>query len=329
LTDDQNEDRRVDRSGDRSEQLAGEQTSAERRELEALQRELEAARSQLTDLEGLLGELPQIFENKFQERLQPMLEQQRLIVEENQDLLDQVRHVLGSGDPPGGRPALPAGRSVDPAGPPNAPGPSSRSKGAAIPAPEPAPAAPPDAVGVFIRQWRKETIPAPRGSVGTQEEGGSETAIIAQHWVLPRWVPEGLSIERLRRLAGLTALSAGVAMLVAAAVVLWQRQLQPVPLTSRPVAERSSSSSSSSQGQEVEFTSSGVSWLDVRDADGASLFAEELKGTRRFPLGRGLKVLAGRPDLVTVRVGQGPPRELGRVDQVEWMTIKAPSPPRP
>lgn len=324
-----------DRNTDRSKQPPDGLTSDEQRELEAVQRELEAARGQLTDLEGLLGELPQIFESKFQERLQPMLEQQRLIAEENEDLLEKVRHVLGSGDPPGGRPALPAGRSEDPSEPPTAPGTSRASKDAASSVPEASAAAPPNPVDGFIRQWRKKTVPSPEENVGTHEEGGSESAISVRHWVLPRWAPEGLSIERLRRLAGLTALSAGVAVLVAVAVVVRQRQPPPVPLAPRSVAEpigsnsstsgsTSTGSKSGSQDQVVEFSSSGVSWLEVRNTDGAVLFAAELKGTRRLPLGRGLKVLAGRPDLVTVRVGQGPPRKLGRVDQVEWMAIKTP-----
>ncbi|MEI6830167.1 MAG: DUF4115 domain-containing protein [Synechococcaceae cyanobacterium ELA445] len=92
-----------------------------------------------------------------------------------------------------------------------------------------------------------------------------------------------------------------------------------------PGAEPSGSNSgtSGSQAQVVEFTSSDASWLEVVDGEGSILFTGELKGTRRFPLGQGLKVRSGRPDLVTVRVGQGPPRRLGRVEQVEWKPITA------
>lgn len=263
-----------------------------------MQRELEQARGQLTDLEGLLGELPRIFESKFQERLQPVLEQQRLIAEENQELLEKVRHVLGSGEHPEGRPALPEGRSEDLLEPPTAPhGTSTASKGAAIPGPEASPAAPPDQVGNFIGRWRKNTVPSPGEKVESNEGSGAESAINVRHWVLPRWAPAGLSIKRLRRLAGLTAFAAGVAVLVAGAVVVRQQQSHPVPRTSMPGAEPSGSNSgtSGSQAQVVEFTSSDASWLEVVDGEGSILFTGELKGTRRFPLGQGLRcALAGR-----------------------------------
>ena len=65
-------------------------------------------------------------------------------------------------------------------------------------------------------------------------------------------------------------------------------------------------------------------WLDVLDAKGNRLFVGELKGERRFPLGAGLKVMAGRPDLVTVQVAGASPRVLGRIEQVTWLPIKAP-----
>lgn len=64
------------------------------------------------------------------------------------------------------------------------------------------------------------------------------------------------------------------------------------------------------------------SWLEVRDAEGATLFRGTLTGEQRFPLGKGLRVLAGRPDLVTAAAGSQEPRPLGRIDQVEWRTFK-------
>ncbi|MFS6827471.1 DUF4115 domain-containing protein [Cyanobium sp. ATX-6F1] len=72
------------------------------------------------------------------------------------------------------------------------------------------------------------------------------------------------------------------------------------------------------------FKASGVSWLDVQDARGNQLYWGLFKGERRLPLGAGLKVLAGRPDLVTVQVAGAPPRLLGRIEQVISLPIKAP-----
>lgn len=388
MTEDRSQGRQEDRSGERSDDL----TAAEQRELEALQLELEAARGQLADLERLLGELPQVFERKFQERLEPMLEHQRLIAEENQILLDRAHHVLGSGEPSGGRPALPEGRSEAaqpiqarqaPSG--EAPSPAPPPAGAipqapptsAAPAPTVAPLTPaPRAAGVAhtssVGQLSNGGTPDPKPSTAkpvtpkpitpkpsqakpSQAKPNSakpstltpsqakpntsephkaepntanpnlveptiaEPAITVRHWVLPRWVPEGISIVRLRRQVGLLGLSIAVAALAAGGVVAWRTLLRPQPSTVAAEAEASRRAS-----QVVVFSSTDLSWLAVRDADGATLFEGELTGERRFPLGRGLTVMAGRPDLVTVKVGKGLPRPLGRVDQVDWLVIKAP-----
>lgn len=65
------------------------------------------------------------------------------------------------------------------------------------------------------------------------------------------------------------------------------------------------------------------SWLEVRTAAGQTLFRGTFTGEKRFPLGGGLRVLAGRPDLVTASAGTQPPQALGRIDQVVWRTFRA------
>ena len=71
------------------------------------------------------------------------------------------------------------------------------------------------------------------------------------------------------------------------------------------------------------------SWIEVRrERGGAVLFRGLLQGERRFPLDQGLRVLAGRPDLVQVsRAGQGP-QTLGPISAVRWVrfTPVVPSP---
>ncbi len=69
--------------------------------------------------------------------------------------------------------------------------------------------------------------------------------------------------------------------------------------------------------------SSQPSWLEVRNAAGATLFRGTFSGEKRFPMGQGLKVLAGRPDLVTATAGSQATRSLGRIDQVVWRTFRA------
>ncbi|MEA5417195.1 helix-turn-helix domain-containing protein [Synechococcus sp. BA-132 BA5] len=70
------------------------------------------------------------------------------------------------------------------------------------------------------------------------------------------------------------------------------------------------------------------SWLEIRSATGVTLFRGTFTGEKRFPMGQGLGVLAGRPDLVTVTAGSQAPRTLGRIDQVEWRRF-SPTPAAP
>lgn len=50
-----------------------------------------------------------------------------------------------------------------------------------------------------------------------------EQVITVRHWVLPHWLPQGFSVARLRKGAGLLGLSVVVALLAAVAVVGLQR----------------------------------------------------------------------------------------------------------
>ena len=59
------------------------------RELRAVERELETALSEITSLNALLEDIPEIFERKFQQRLQPLLA-------ENQALRHHLRQLQAS-----------------------------------------------------------------------------------------------------------------------------------------------------------------------------------------------------------------------------------------
>jgi D-mannonate dehydratase len=82
---------------------------------------LEQSLGQLAELDQLIVELPGIFERKFAQRLQPLLERQRLLSEDNHALREHLQRVL----PParegqarlGPRPADPAGSDQVPASP--------------------------------------------------------------------------------------------------------------------------------------------------------------------------------------------------------------------
>ena len=70
-------------------------------------------------------------------------------------------------------------------------------------------------------------------------------------------------------------------------------------------------------------------WLEVKTLKGKQLFRGDFKGRKGFPLNDGLRVLAGRPDLVLVQVGATAARPLGAISEVKWQTYAAPKAPAP
>ena len=126
------------------------------------------------------------------------------------------------------------------------------------------------------------------------------------------------------------------AILVAAGAVGWQQwqryqarptqpQAQPQLLTEIPPVVRESGSGSLWPDQ-LQLTSSRPSWLEIKTKTGTTLFRGSFTGERRFPLGQGLEVLAGRPDLVRTQIGGGAAQPMGAIDQVRWRSFRAPAP---
>ena len=112
----------------------------------------------------------------------------------------------------------------------------------------------------------------------------------------------------------------------AGAVALQRSNLKlalPALPTSRPTAPVPPAASKppalQPQANTLVLTAKGRSWVEVSSSSGQTLFRGTLQGEKTFPLGQGLKVLAGRPDLVTARVGNSEPRLLGPIDQVRWL----------
>ena len=59
--------------------------------LASAERKLAEARLQIAELEALLDEIPEIFERKFEQRLQPVLERQELLLNDNAELRQQIQ----------------------------------------------------------------------------------------------------------------------------------------------------------------------------------------------------------------------------------------------
>ena len=61
--------------------------------LAGAERQLAEARLQIAELETLLEEIPEIFERKFEQRLQPVLERQERLLEDNSELRLQIQRL--------------------------------------------------------------------------------------------------------------------------------------------------------------------------------------------------------------------------------------------
>lgn len=65
------------------------------------------------------------------------------------------------------------------------------------------------------------------------------------------------------------------------------------------------------------------SWLEVQNGDGETLYYDILRGSRSFPISRGLRLRAGRPDLIRIRFPGQKERRLGTVYEVDWHALPA------
>ena len=61
--------------------------------LATAERQLAEAQLQISELESLLQDLPEIFERKFVQRLQPVLERQEQLLADNRELQHQIRRL--------------------------------------------------------------------------------------------------------------------------------------------------------------------------------------------------------------------------------------------
>jgi len=147
------------------------------------------------------------------------------------------------------------------------------------------------------------------------------------------------------------ALASGVA---AGSFALWQqwqgRQQQAIqtkPVLTKPVQTKlaptkkatTKQAQAAAQVQAPALTQTGATsltlsstsntWLEVKTLKGKQLFRGDFKGRKGFPLNEGLRLLAGRPDLVLVQVGGTAARPLGPISEVKWQNFAAPKAPAP
>lgn len=170
-------------------------------------------------------------------------------------------------------------------------------------------------------------------SVQSQSQAPAQVPAPAPAAAVPA-VPARSVGSRSLRWALLLALAAGIS------IAAWQLQRRgtPEPVVARPETPSRPSVSAPLLAQRLPATVSAKvpaepvlvlqarqpSWLEVRSqVGGAVLFRGTLVGERRFALGQGLRVLAGRPDRVMVRQGRNAPKVLGPISAVRWFSFGA------
>jgi len=220
------------------------QAEGDQRELAAIQRQLADTRQQIGELEALIGELPGIYERKFEHQLQPLLEQERLLRQQNVLLLDQLHRAL---------PAAASRRLLAPGQPPGQP-----------PGRRPLPYR--LALGVAV---------AALGAFGLVQR---------------QWAPAS-------------------------------PQRSPALLGANQVAAQAGGPA---RAKELLVITSGPSWIELRDAQGQTVYGGLLEGRQRFRLGAGLSLKAGRPELVQVQLGGGPAQALPPGEWWSWHRFQPP-----
>ena len=219
----------------------GDQAEGDQRELAAIQRQLADSRQQIGELEALIGELPGIYERKFEHQLQPLLEQERLLRQQNVLLRDQLHQALpGAASPLLLAPGQPPGRW---------PARHRLALGAAA-------LAALGAFGLVQRQW------APANP-----------------------------------------------------------QRNPAPLGANQLAAQAGGRA---RAKELLVITSGPSWIELRDAQGRTVYGGLLEGRQRFRLGAGLSLKAGRPELVQVQLGGGLAQALPPGEWWSWHRFQPP-----
>ena len=219
----------------------GDQAEGDQRELAAIQRQLADTRQQIGELEALIGELPGIYERKFEHQLQPLLEQERLLRQQNVLLRDQLHRAL---------------------------------PGAASPL------------------------------------------------LLAPGQPQGRWPARHRLALGAAALAAlGAFGLVQRQWAPASPQRNPAPLGANQLAAQAGGPA---RAKELLVITSGPSWIELRDAQGRTVYGGLLEGRQRFRLGAGLSLKAGRPELVQVQLGGGPAQALPPGEWWSWHRFQPP-----
>jgi len=138
--------------------------------------------------------------------------------------------------------------------------------------------------------------------------------------------PQAVAIAPLlRRPGALVAVSLVVACGVALIGALGLRLLQPASAPRRPVAAEKPLPRPAGRpaAPQLRLRARGECWLEVRDLDGTLLLGTTLRQgqTTTVPLGAGVRLRAGRPDLLELAAADQPFRSFGAIGDIGWQIV--------
>ena len=237
------------------------------------------SQAELEHYQGLLNELPGIYEDKFRQKLRTVAQDVRHLLDERNALQAQVSRALAQAQE---RQALPPAQEAEVAQPAEA-----RSEVGSLRFRTPSTVV--ESVQGSRISWPSLPFPLPSGRL----------------WVLS--------------LAG----GFGIALLLIFGLqFLANRRTASRVGTVAPI-ERSRIPSSAAATLSLEARG-GQSWVLVERLGGGIVYDAILEPgqSKDLPLGSGLKIRSGRPDLLYVGMGTPPSERLGGVDDVDWFEFR-------
>jgi hypothetical protein len=276
-------------------QRPGESRAPEEPSIEALERELDLARTELAEYQALIDELPGIYETKFRHQVQGLAHDIKRLLDERRALQSQLDGAL----PPAAstdRPALPPA-VLEPL------------EGGLAPAEEPRSRRP---ASLKLRRWQR---------------GMGRSWHRVREGALQRSRSVGSSVPPRLRLPLVAVVSAlGVAALVIGVEGLRRQGAAPTmgtgPQTVTP--EPKTPAPPRRQDQDLLLRARGECWLEVQTLEGEVVYVATLQDgeEQRLDLDQGLRVRAGRPDLLDVAVGDGPYEVLNPITDLGWRIFR-------
>ena len=142
------------------------------------------------------------------------------------------------------------------------------------------------------------------------------------HFQRPSWLVPSIGVVALLAIGGV-AISRNLPALqgqLAAIPKLWPKA------PAKPSADAAVAATPKPQPTTLDLSLSEPVWMSVRQLVGQKQLFEGLMqpGPHSFPLGTGVQVLAGRPDLVMAHIGDQPAKALGSIETIQWVTFKPP-----